>query len=59
MLTIDWILCAALAFAIACWWMTALPARRRIVAAASLAALVTGLAAFMDHRWQSLMRRPI
>ena len=50
MLTIDWILCAALAVAIASWWMTGLRARRRIVAVASLAALVTGLVAVTDHR---------
>ena len=55
MLTMDWILCAALALAIVYWWMTNLPAagRRRVVAGASLVALLMGLAAVMDHRWQA------
>ena len=53
MLTIDWLLCAALAVAIAAWWMTGLEARRRIVALASMVALVTGVVAVMDHRWQA------
>ena len=53
MLTIDWLLCAALAVAVGAWWMTGLEARRRIVALASLVALVTGVVAVMDHRWQA------
>ncbi|MDE0365661.1 MAG: peptidylprolyl isomerase [Gammaproteobacteria bacterium] len=53
MLTIDWLLCAALAVAVGAWWMTGLEARRRIVALASLVALVTGVVAVLDHRWQA------
>lgn len=53
MLTIDWLLFGALAVAIVAWWMTGLEARRRIVALASLVALVTGVVAVMDHRWQA------
>ena len=53
MLTIDWLLCAALAVAVAAWWMTGLEARRRIVVTASLVALVTGVVAVIDHRWQA------
>ena len=54
MLLIDWILCAALALGIAFWWMTGVQARRRVVGVASLVALVVGLVAVMDHRWQAV-----
>ena len=53
MLLIDWILCAALTLGIAFWWMTGVQARRRIVVVASLVALVVGVVAVMDHRWQA------
>ena len=53
MLLIDWILCAAFGTGIACWWMTNLGARRRLVVAAALVALVAGLVALTDHRWQA------
>ena len=54
MLLIDWILCAALALGIAFWWMTRVQARRHIVGVASLVALLVGLVAVMDHRWQAI-----
>ncbi len=53
MLLIDWMLCAALAVAIGFWWATGVPARRRIVVLASLVALVLGVVAVLDHRWQA------
>ena len=53
MLLIDWMLCAALAVAIGFWWATGVPARRRMVVLASLVALVLGVVAVLDHRWQA------
>ena len=53
MLLIDWMLCAALAVAIGFWWATGARVRRRVVVVASLVALVLGVAAVMDHRWQA------
>ncbi len=53
MLIIDWILCAALAVGIVSWWRTGVPGRRPIVVLASLVAVVLGLVAIMDHRWQA------
>ena len=54
MLTIDWILTAALAVAILYWWMSSVHLRRPIVAGASLLALGTGVMAVMDYRWQAM-----
>ena len=54
MLPIDWLISAALATGIGFWWATGLPARRRIVVVASLVALVLGVVAVMDHRWQAV-----
>ena len=55
MLTIDWILLAALAVATAYWWMTSVQLRRPVVAIASLAALAVGVLAILSYRWQAVV----
>lgn len=54
MLPIDWLICAALATGIGFWWATGVPTRLRIVVVASVVALVLGVVAVMDHRWQAV-----
>ena len=53
MLLLDYILIAAILVAVFAWWRRGLGNRTRIIVIASVVAIVAGLIAALDDRWQS------
>ncbi|HOY78134.1 MAG TPA: hypothetical protein PLN33_10025 [Hyphomonadaceae bacterium] len=52
MILTDILLIAALAVFVIVWWVRAIPARRWILIASALAAIVIGVYGYIDDRWQ-------
>lgn len=49
----DILLIAALAVFVGAWWVRRTPARRSVLIASAVAAIVIGIAGYLDDRWQN------
>ncbi|MBK8838397.1 MAG: hypothetical protein IPO30_06770 [Hyphomonadaceae bacterium] len=52
MILTDILLIAALAIFVLAWWIRRTPARRIVLVASAIAAIVIGVAGYLDDRWQ-------